>query len=190
MAARPERYARAPVSQGALDNATAPQLHPLRPEHVDAIVALVLRCDEEWRPWAPPGWQPPPAARERASWLRRFDAEESWVRGALDRDGTLLGVAAWRPAQGAGPREPLAHAAAHLEMLFVDPPAWGRGIGRALLEGSEQAMRAAGYRRGVLNVAERNPARAFYERHGWRAAGPPLHNPGLNLPLVPYEKEL
>lgn len=159
-------------------------------DQLDEIVALVLRCDEAWRPWAPLGWNPPPASRERRSWEDRLQDGRQWVRGFLDEDGSLLGIATWRPARERGREGPEIPVATHLGMLFVDPEAWGRGIGRGLLGAAEAAMRAAGLETARLNVAERNPARAFYASLGWEPAGPPEYSPGLDLPLVPYEKRL
>jgi GNAT superfamily N-acetyltransferase len=166
------------------------KIAPVDPGRLDEIVALVLRCDETWRPWAPRGWNPPPAARERRSWRERLEGGGHWVRGTFDDDGALLGIAAWRLAREGGRMRREIPGIGHLGMLFVDPTAWGRGLGRDLLVASEQAMREAGCERGRLNVAERNPARAFYEHYGWAAAGPPEYSPGLDLPLVPYEKRL
>jgi GNAT superfamily N-acetyltransferase len=153
---------------------------------VDEIVDLVLRCDEEWRPWAPAGWEPPERERERVGWLDRMRGGRHWIRAALDGD-QLVGIVAWRRVlddEGKPAREPVGH----IDMLFVEPSEWGRGIGRDMLVAAEQAMRKAGCAVGRLNVAERNPARSFYERHGWSVAGPAEFSPGLQLPLVPYEK--
>ena len=182
-AALPEDNRATPASP--LSILASMKLQPLGGDRLDEIVALVLRADETWRPWAPRGWDPPPAARERASWKDRLEGRQHWVQGALDEDGTLLGVAAWRPAiDGSRGR------VGHLGMLFVSPEAWGRGIGGVLLAAAEASMRGFGCARGRLNVAERNPARSFYERHGWASAGPPVYSPGLDIDLVPYEKEL
>jgi GNAT superfamily N-acetyltransferase len=163
---------------------------PLDIDRLDEIVALVLRCDETWRPWAPLGWNPPPAARERASWKERLEGGQHWVRGVIGEEEELLAVATWRPARERGREGPRIPGIGHLGMLFVDPGAWGRGIGGVLLTACEESMRRDGCAVGRLNVAERNPARAFYERHGWAAAGPPEYSPGLDLPLVPYDKRL
>jgi GNAT superfamily N-acetyltransferase len=166
------------------------KLQAVNLDRLDEIVALVLRCDETWRPWAPLGWNPPPAARERFSWRERLEGGNHWIRGAIDDDGTLLGIATWRLARERGREGPEIPGVGHLGMLFVDPTAWGRGLGHDLLVAAEESMRAAGCELGRLNVAERNPARAFYERHGWAATGRPEYSPGLDLPLVPYAKRL
>jgi GNAT superfamily N-acetyltransferase len=54
-----------------------------------------------------------------------------------------------------------------LHHLFVDPGAQRRGIGTLLLERSLQRLS----RPATLKCLEANtPARAFYEKHGWKSA--------------------
>lgn len=56
--------------------------------------------------------------------------------------------------------------------LNVDPPAWGRGLGRALLAAAEADLAARGWTRAVLWVLSANTrARRCYERAGWSADG-------------------
>jgi ribosomal protein S18 acetylase RimI-like enzyme len=56
--------------------------------------------------------------------------------------------------------------------IYVDPPHWGRGHGRELLDGAVRELRSAGFPRAVLWVLTTNDgARAFYERQGWRTTG-------------------
>lgn len=53
--------------------------------------------------------------------------------------------------------------ATHLDMLFIAPAAQGRGAGRALLIAAEAS--------GVCTLEcfrDNQPARRFYEHHGWR----------------------
>ena len=55
---------------------------------------------------------------------------------------------------------------------YVDPLHWRRGVGSALMVGALASLADAGYSEAVLWVLKENPrARAFYERHGWRADG-------------------
>lgn len=59
-----------------------------------------------------------------------------------------------------------------LYTLYVDPSAWRRGIGAALLAAIDDFWRPTAVRELLLWVFEDNtPARAFYERCGWRADG-------------------
>lgn len=57
---------------------------------------------------------------------------------------------------------------ARLHKLYLRPAARGQGHGEALLEAVMDACRSAGATRLELNVNKRNPARTFYERHGFR----------------------
>lgn len=60
---------------------------------------------------------------------------------------------------------------AHIDDLWVDPPAQGRGIGGALLAAAVSAITGDGYRTATLDCIEANAgARRFYERQGWRPA--------------------
>ncbi|MFI8826268.1 GNAT family N-acetyltransferase [Streptomyces sp. NPDC053431] len=78
-----------------------------------------------------------------------------------------------RGGEGEGEATPLdAAVTAELSTLYAAPEAWGRGVGRALLAATVEAMRGAGFRDAGLWVFEENSrARAFYERAGWRTDG-------------------
>lgn len=59
---------------------------------------------------------------------------------------------------------------AYIDLLAVDPAAWGRGIGTALLHAVFAAAAADGLQRAQLGVASDNPAAThLYERAGMRA---------------------
>jgi putative acetyltransferase len=51
----------------------------------------------------------------------------------------------------------------HIDMLFVDPDVARQGAGAALLQDAEAQGAAT-----LECFADNGPARAFYERHGWR----------------------
>jgi len=71
----------------------------------------------------------------------------------------------------AGPAEDPA-ASGELFALYVLRSAWGHGLGRALLERAETALREGGHEVAVLWVLEDNPvARRLYETSGWTADG-------------------
>lgn len=59
--------------------------------------------------------------------------------------------------------------AAELDGLFVDPAAWGRGIGRRLVEHGEAMARAAGA--AVLNLVANRRATGFYTACGFQTLG-------------------
>jgi len=77
--------------------------------------------------------------------------------------------------------------AAELGLMFVDPPAIGGGIGRALFDEALYLARRLGYRRMTI-LADVNAA-PFYERMGARF----LHDapsdaiPGRTLPFYEYD---
>jgi ribosomal protein S18 acetylase RimI-like enzyme len=79
-----------------------------------------------------------------------------------------------------------------LQALYVEPSAWDRGLGRALIAEVERRLREAGCREAVLRVFEDNPrARRFYEAGGWAAE---LTRPedffGVETSVVWYRKPL
>jgi GNAT superfamily N-acetyltransferase len=56
--------------------------------------------------------------------------------------------------------------------LYVDPPFWGAGIGRALVAAGRDRLSKAGHERAFLWVLATNVgARRFYEQIGWSADG-------------------
>ncbi|WP_445168863.1 GNAT family N-acetyltransferase [Mycolicibacterium sp. Dal123E01] len=56
--------------------------------------------------------------------------------------------------------------------LYVDPPSWGSGVGRALITAGCDRLLEAGHECAFLWVLSANTdARSFYERTGWSADG-------------------
>ena len=98
-----------------------------------------------------------------------------------DQDGRVAGFAT------AGPGREDA-STGELYAIYVDPPAQGAGVGSALLAAAEQSLRDAGQREAILWTFEANGlARAFYERHGWRADGGQQEH---RAPEVRYRRKL
>lgn len=156
-----------------------------------AILALMRACDETYRAWAPPDWNPPAPPPE---WPPRFSDPERWSCAALDGAGRLVGLVSFRPARAgdepggtAGPPLP---GVAHLSVLLVHPERWREGIGAALLARSEGAMAADGYRRAQLWTPAGAPAERFYGACGWTRDARSGFNPWLALEVVGYAKAL
>ncbi len=83
-------------------------------------------------------------------------------------DGAVAGFAAAGPSrdEDASPRD------GELYAIYVDPPCWRLGVGRALEAAALAGMRAAGFSSATLWVIAANPAaRAFYEAAGWAFDG-------------------
>lgn len=80
-----------------------------------------------------------------------------------------------------------------LEMLWVVPQAWGRGIGSALLGLAEDLIRGRGYQCGQLMAYRDNiRALAFYQAKGWRPVKEfvEIAPGGVLLPVLRLEKTL
>jgi GNAT superfamily N-acetyltransferase len=156
----------------------------------EALVDLVLRCDQTYCEWAGSDLRLPVRDEELAHWHRRFADPLQRIRVA-EVDGVIVGTCAWtqaRAGHGVGP--PIA-GRAHVSAVFVDPAHWRRGIAAALLDEAVAAMAAAGFASAQLWTPEGAPARRFYEAGGWTVVdGARLHMPELNLPLVMYETVL
>ena len=156
----------------------------------DALVDLVLRCDETYRDWAGPELRTPARDEELAHWHRRFADPQQRIRIA-EIDGVIAGTCAWTQARQAHGVGPMIRGRAHVSAMFVDPGHWRKGIAAALMREAVAAMAAAGFGSAQLWTPEGAPARRFYEASGWTLVrGARLHMPELNLPLVMYETAL
>lgn len=110
----------------------------------------------------------------------RFVAEDG-------RDGVIGFVAV-------GPAERDENAAeGEVYALNVEPHAWGRGAGRALLTAGTEWLRQAGFASAVLWVHPDNErACAFYEAAGWHADGAHRRQEvhGVEVPETRYRRDL
>ena len=109
-----------------------------------------------------------------ARWRERVSDGQihTWV---YEVDGLVAGFA----AAGDG----------HLWALYVDPRAQGAGVGSALLEHAEGALREEGASEATLSVFAGNEhGRRFYEARGWEFAGD--EDSDWVAPTVAYRKPL
>ncbi len=82
-------------------------------------------------------------------------------------------------------------ATAEVYAVYVDPPHWGRGVGRGLMDTSVGWLRARGTTRVHLWVLAGNArSRRFYERYGFVADGAthPYEVDGVVLPELRYTR--
>jgi len=80
-----------------------------------------------------------------------------------------------------------------LSALHVDPDAWSRGVGRALIAHARAELVARGVRRAWLWLLAGNTrAQRFYERDGWIASGETRSDVVWGAPVdeVRYVREL
>jgi ribosomal protein S18 acetylase RimI-like enzyme len=81
----------------------------------------------------------------------------------------------------------------HLWAINLEPEAWGRGIGSALLGEATARLAARGHAEAILWVLATNErARRFYEREGWAADGAAMtgEKDGVPLDEVRYRRAL
>lgn len=129
------------------------RIRPARPQDRDALGALKLRASLAWGDNV--------EALQDLPEARQVPAEHLPAAIVAERDGAIAGFATVLP-RGDGEAE--------LEDLFVDPAAWGQGIGRQLL--AEAGTRAVALGARSLHVVAGGRARPFYERCGFRVTGP------------------
>jgi len=122
------------------------------------------------------GWRQILSARERGE-----EPEGARSHALVAVDPATDRILGW--ATYGEPREDGAHQG-ELWGLYAHPDLWSRGIGHALLDAVEDALRADGAGSAYLWVLEGNDrAATFYERHGWIEDGEVKveERPGLRL---------
>lgn len=159
-----------------------------------AIATLVGACDESYRAWTVPGWEPPPPGRELDRWRGRITDGTWWTRIAVEPGGRVVGLVCFAQAltwveEEFRAGEPIP-GRAHVSAVFTHPDRWREGIAAAMLADAEAAMRAEGYTEVQLWTPRDAPARRFYDATGWRQDGREQWLAELTLPIVAYVKQL
>jgi GNAT superfamily N-acetyltransferase len=125
---------------------------------------------------------------DRIDWWRTRLAEPvpgSFLLVAEDEDGAIRGFASMLPHEELGPEWAL------LPQLYLEPTAWGQGIGHALLTEALRRANEAGHRQMELwTVVGNVRARRFYEARGWTTDGTERtsHVWGVDLPEIRYTR--
>jgi GNAT superfamily N-acetyltransferase len=111
---------------------------------------------------------------------RLEERDRETEHAVAELDGTVRGYIVYGPSRDRdAPRN-----AGEVWALYVDPAAWRRGVGRALIEHALAELRPAGYREVTLwTLAESQPARAFYEACGFAPDGAEQRRPSFGNPL-------
>lgn len=145
------------------------------------IPALAEVLDRSWLASCP-SFLPPECVRR---WVK--DSRARRQVGAIWRRCLLAEGADGSPLAFVSVRE------AMVEMLWVLPEAWGKGLGSLLLLRAEIGILARGHGRGAL-LAYRENIRAvsFYLARGWRPVKEfvEIAPGGLLLPVLRLEKDL
>jgi GNAT superfamily N-acetyltransferase len=104
-------------------------------------------------------------------WERSLAGTDAGRTGVLvaDADGDLLGFASYSPSRDsdADPGQ-----VGEIDTIYLLPSAWGKGIGRRLMDATLACLARAGFVQATLWVLDSNlRARRFYEAGGWSADG-------------------
>lgn len=101
-------------------------------------------------------------------------------------EGRVVGFGHLRPS----PDEP---GVGQITSFYVDPPAWGRGVGRGLMQACLAQLTEAGYGSASLWVLDTNTrAHRFYEAMGWSPDGAVLDDVLEGVPMrdLRYRRDL
>ena len=130
------------------------------------IAALVVAGFETYRPFAPPGWNPPPVARETASVAKLLGRPGTWCRVAY-AGSELAGHCGFVAMEDC--RLPIdAPGTAHFWQLFARRDWWGTGLATNLHAAAIEAAAQRGHAGLRLHTpADHGRGRRFYEREGW-----------------------
>ena len=105
------------------------------------------------------------AADRSAMWRRQIEAAGGAGLLVIVDDGAVLGFAAFGPCRD----QP---EVGELYAMNLDPDAWGRGLGRELLQAVTSGLADMGFSDAVLWVVPENErARRLYEAAGWEDDG-------------------
>lgn len=140
---------------------TAPAVRFADPDDWPAVAALLVELGRGVEPSAARD----PAHHTRfAGHTRAIDA----VTLVAEAGGEVVGVLDMWYQQRLGDHRPQAY----VQDLVVTEGARGRGVGSALLSRAEELARKRGcFRMWLVTAAWREPAHAFYRKHGWEAHG-------------------
>ncbi|GHF62634.1 N-acetyltransferase [Kitasatospora xanthocidica] len=147
------------------------QIRPARPDEAALLTGIALRSKAYW------GYDEAFMAACREELTVDAAVIEGSFTAVAEEDGRVLGFALLSGGPPSG----------SLEMLFVEPGAIGRGVGRALFGHVRERATALGLRR--LTIDSDPHAEPFYRAMGAVRIGstPSASIPGRELPLLALE---
>jgi GNAT superfamily N-acetyltransferase len=125
-----------------------------------------------------------------AAYLEGLRPEDRAARYTFDRPDGPRTTVALRGGAIAGFAAIRGH---ELAALYVDPDAWGQGIGRALIERARADLAASGVIEARLWLLAGNArAQRFYERDGWSTDGTQRTEAvwGITVDVIEYRRRL
>ena len=121
------------------------------------------------------------------SWTQRLRTGSRVL--LAEREARLVGFVSY----GSSRDEDAAEEVGELYAIYVQPQAWGTGVGRALHDAAVGSLSAGGLEAATLWVLDSNErARGFYAGQGWRPDGRVKtdERPGATLTEVRYRRHL
>jgi len=131
-------------------------------------------------------------AQRVGRWERSLAEAEDRRDGVLvaDASGTLLGFVGYSPTRD-GDADPAR--VGEIDAIYLLPSAWGKGVGRLLMDAALARLAEARFDRATLWVLDSNVrARRFYEAGGWLADGARKIDDSRGFPIaqVRYKRSL
>jgi len=121
-------------------------------------------------------------------WRQRLE-EAATPTLVTERGGEVVGFAHVGPSRD----DPDSGRGGELYAIYLEPSAWGLGLGRDLLAASRQKLAELGFQAAMLWVLRDNErARRFYFADGWRLDGAekPISIGGSELVEVRYQRSI
>ncbi len=154
-------------------------VRPATPEDADALGAVHVRSWQRgYAGILPAHYLADMSVEQRQQWWARVLADPKAGSERPDAPPSIMLVAESSHGitgfaiVGASRDEDAGPLTGELYAMYVDPPAWSTGCGRALHEHAMAGLRSRGYTSAVLWVFENNArARRFYELAGWHPDG-------------------
>lgn len=137
---------------------TAPTIRPFTPEDLEACIRLYMKTFSR-EPWND-SWESSDVVR---TFLKRHMANNYFTAYVAEQDGRLLGASI-------GFMKPYIRGMEYyIDEYFIDPDSQGQGIGRLLMDGIRDDLKAQGVHAIMLLTERDYPAYAFYKRIGFEA---------------------
>jgi GNAT superfamily N-acetyltransferase len=152
-----------------------------RPSDAATMARTVLLGALTYEAFAPAGWRARPPPRDVENTTDLLVRRDTWALLAEIAGEPAAHVALFPDWQPGG--------RVYLWQLFVRPSWWGTGLAATLHDAFVAAARERGYGEARLHTpAGHARARRFYERRGWRSAGPIVT--WRDLPVAEYRCRL
>ena len=145
-------------------------IRPARVEDAEAIAGVHVRSwQAAYRGIVADGFLDALSVEDFAARHQRWLTEAQNPTLVSEREGSVLGFANLGPSRD--PDDDPARVG-EVYAIYLEPSAWGLGLGRELMAASRSLLRELGFQEATLWVLSDNQrARRFYFQDGWRVDG-------------------